>query len=172
MTLWPKPFEAASARQVSSHRINAAGRAAWGAGFAACYLLSIALHAAPLLRCRIEQGGDSRVLDVAPVADPYTVAAIDINGRFRFKAVVIGDTTHVDYVKLYVYYVAKEQRRLIHQTTYLAPLAKAAAQAVDAHGQSFDADAQSASLTGINHVYSPSLERELQYACALLEGTP
>lgn len=59
-----------------------------------------ALFASPLLRCHIDQGGSSQVLDFIPVGDPCSVKAIDINGRFRFKAVVIGDTQHVEYISL------------------------------------------------------------------------
>jgi hypothetical protein len=124
----------------------------------AAYLVPAALHAAPLLRCRIDQGGTRQVLDVRPVADPYTVAATDINGRFRFKAVVIGDERQVDYIKLYVYGTLKRQPVLIHLAHYVAPVAAA--------------NPGEAALTGINYVYSPLLERELSYGCALLQSTP
>lgn len=151
-------------RHAPVHRTIPVLRAAKYACLAACCLFAAALpgaaQAAPLLRCRIDQGGDTRMLDVAPVADPYTVAAVDINGRFRFKAVVIGDATHVDYVKLYVYVHTARQPLLIHQTTYLSPQPGA------------NAYTSPAALTGINQVYSPQLERELQYACALLESAP
>lgn len=120
-------------------------------------LFPIMLRAAPLLRCQIDQGGDTRVLDFIPVADPYGVAAIDINGQFRFKAVVIGDTQHVEYIKLYVYRQSKRQPVLLHLAKYLTPVAA-------------ESSAPS-SLTGVNYVYSPQLERELQYGCALLEKT-
>jgi hypothetical protein len=121
-------------------------------------LLTPALHAAPLLRCQIEQGGTSKTIAAVPVADPYAVAAVNINDHFRFKAVVVGDASHVEYVKLYVYVPSKRQPLLLHQTTYLAPVASK--------------DAQPAALTGINYVYAPQLERELKYGCALLEVTP
>lgn len=113
------------------------------------------LYAAPLLRCQIDQGGSSQILDFPPVSDPYPVKAIDINGRFRFKAVVMGDAQQIEYIKVYVYSQTKRQPILLHQAKYMAPMTRADA--------SFDA------LTGINYVYSPQLERELQYGCALLE---
>lgn len=120
-------------------------------------MIPTVLFASPLLRCQIDQGGVAQVLDFIPVGDPYSVKAIDINDRFRFKAVVIGDTRHVEYIKLYVYSQTKRQPMLLHQATYLAP--------VGSH------DPVPYSLTGMNHVYSPRLERELQYGCALLEQT-
>lgn len=121
-------------------------------------LLASTAHAAPLLRCQIEQGGAGTTIDTVPVADPYTVPARDINGHFRFKAVVIGDAAHVEYVKLYVYATTKRQPLLLHETVYLAPVARR--------------DAAPGALTGVNYVYAPNLERELQYRCALLEVTP
>lgn len=168
-----------------AYRSGPAARRAWGACPAVfrpaafcliafflltCCLVPSALHAAPLLRCRIDQGGERRVLDAAPVADPYAVAAVDINGRFRFKAVVIGDAVRVDYVKLYVYFVGQRQPVLIHQATYLAPVASAAT--VGARTGDAGADTGWAALTGINRAYSPLLERELEYGCALLETAP
>ncbi|MES3024109.1 MAG: hypothetical protein V4857_21285 [Pseudomonadota bacterium] len=118
-------------------------------------LLPATLLAAPVLRCQINQGESARVLDFKPVADPYTVQAVDIDGLFRFKAVVIGDTQHVAYIKIYVYGQNPRQPMLLHQATYQAPVASAAAPP--------------SSLTGVNYVYAPPYERELQYGCALLE---
>ena len=114
--------------------------------------------AAPLLRCKIEQGGSTQVLEFAPESSPYTARAVDINGRFRFKAVMVGDAQQVEYVKLYTYDFPKRQPVLLHEAKYMAPTA--------------GSSPQPASLTGVNFVYSPRLERELQYECALLEITP
>lgn len=112
-------------------------------------------HAAPLLRCQIDQGGTLQTIEAAPVTDPYTVKAVDINGRFRFKAVVVGEAGKVEYVKLYVYNALKRQPVLLQEAKYLAPVPSATA-APDA-------------LTGVQYLYSLSLERELKYGCALLE---
>ncbi len=119
-------------------------------------MLPATLLAAPLLRCQIDQGGSTMVRDFSPVADPYQVAALDINGRFRFKAVVIGDAQHIEYIKLYVYSQTKRQPVLLHEAVYLAPVA--------------GADPRSSALTGVNRVYSPQLERELEYGCAIVEA--
>jgi hypothetical protein len=133
-------------------------RSACAIGLLALCLPTTDLQAAPLLRCGIQQGGTSRAVDFVPVTDPYSVKAIDINDRFRFKAVVIGDALRVEYIKIYVYTHTRREPMLLHQTSYLAPVASR--------------DAQPDALTGANHVYSPSLERELRYGCALLETTP
>ena len=122
-------------------------------------LLPAVASASPLLRCQVTYAGATRVLEFAPVADPYRVEAVDIDGRFRFKAVVIGDERRVDFVSLYSYYEAERQSVLLHQAKHLAPVARASSASNPAPG----------ALTGQNHVYSPGLERELQYACVLVE---
>ena len=139
-------------------RAATSARAAYALGLLAGCSLAAELQAAPLLRCEIQQGGTSRIVDSAPVTDPYRVKAIDINDHFRFKAVVIGDALRVEYIKIYVYTHTKREPMLLHQTSYLAPAASR--------------EPAPEALTGINHVYSPRLERELRYGCALLETTP
>jgi hypothetical protein len=113
------------------------------------------LQASPVLRCKIDQGGVTRLLDVTATDDPYRVKAIDINGRFRFKAVMIGNERRIDYIKLYTYDQARRQPALLHQAVYLTPSVSAA----------------TASMTGVQFVYASDLERELQYQCTLLELT-
>lgn len=127
------------------------------------YLLIVALFpqqvvAAPLLRCQIMQNGSTQILDFKPESDPYQVKAIDINGRFRFKAVVIGDARQIAYIKLYIYDHAKPKPMLLHEAKYIAPLALA--------------DTSPAALTGLNDVYALPFERNLQYGCAVLEVAP
>jgi hypothetical protein len=110
------------------------------------------------LRCKIDQGGSTQVLEFAPESAPYTAKAIDINDQFRFKAVVVGDARQIEYIKIYTYDFPKRQPVLLHEAKYMAPVARP--------------NPQPASLTGVNYVYSPRLERELQYECALLETAP
>jgi len=127
-------------------------------GFIIGGIFSDILFAAPLLRCQINRGAESRLLEFSPVSDPYSVKAVDISGGFRFKAVVVGGDSKIDYIKLYTYYESKRQAVLLHEAKYLAPVAQA--------------NPSSADLTGLNYVYSPRLERELLYSCALFEVTP
>jgi hypothetical protein len=127
-------------------------------GFLIVALSSTTSLAVPLLRCKIDQGGSAKVLEFAPENTPYTAKAIDINNQFRFKAVVVGDARQIEYIKLYTYDFPKRQPVLLHEAKYLAPIARPVSQP--------------ASLTGVNYVYSPRLERELQYDCALLETAP
>ncbi len=122
-------------------------------------LLVAAFSAAadPRLRCRLEQGATAQVLDVAPVADPYSVAPVTINGRFRFKAVVIGDARRIAYINLYTYFQTERRLLLLHQAKYIAPTI---------------ASDPAATLTGWNYLYSPGREREFQYGCTLVEVAP
>jgi hypothetical protein len=112
-------------------------------------------QASPVLRCKIDQGGVTRMLDVTATDDPYRVKAIDINGRFRFKAVMIGNERQIDYIKLYTYDQARRQPALLHQAVYLMP----------------SVSASTSSMTGVQLVVASDLERELQYQCTLLEST-
>lgn len=128
--------------------------------FGARFLLPLALlssgaaEASPLLRCEVSYAGATHILEAAPVADPYSVVAKDIAGRFSFKAVVIGDDQHVDYIKLYAYYQSPRQPVLLHEARYLPP---------------FAASVSPYALTGTQFLYSysPDLGRELQYHCTL-----
>lgn len=117
--------------------------------------------AAPRLVCQLAQGGTATRIEVAPTSDPYTVATRQIN-HFRFKAVVVGDASGVEYVKLYTYYETArggaeeggDKLRQVHQARYVAP----ALQHDDGPG-----------LTGTVYVYEPRLGREFSYDCALRE---
>lgn len=133
-------------------------RAACVASLLIAGLSPAAASAAPLLRCELDQGGSVMVRDFSPVADPYGVVPVEVNGRFRFKAVVIGDAQHIEYIKLYVYSKTKRQPVLLHEAVYLTPVASQ--------------DTRPSALTGVNYIYSPQLERELKYGCAILETTP
>lgn len=113
-----------------------------------------ALHASPLLHCEVAYAGSTQTLETEPVADPYPVRAVDVGGRFWFKAVMVGSARQVEYIKLYAYLDTRSQPVLVQQATYIPPFA------------------QSASLTGRQFVYAGPVERELQYECSLKESAP
>ncbi|MBV8666079.1 MAG: hypothetical protein JO269_06285 [Burkholderiaceae bacterium] len=116
--------------------------------------------AAPLLRCEVVYAGSSHIVEAAPGSDPYTTPSVDIDGRFRFKAVLLGTQERVDAVKLYVYYETRKQPVLLQEAKYLPPFAAA------------DASGSPDALTGRQYLYAPPLGRELQYGCALREAKP
>jgi hypothetical protein len=126
--------------------------------FLAMWSQSAAFAASPLLRCEINQGGEAYIVDFLPRTDPYTVEAKNINGKFRFKAIVLGNEQLVESVKIYTYYQEQHQMVLLHEARYMPPFSQS--------------PSSSAALTGVNYLYSPRLEEELQYGCALLEVDP
>jgi hypothetical protein len=115
--------------------------------------------AAPLLHCEVTYAGNTHKLETMiggdPGSDPYTTESIDIDGRFRFKAVILGTAQKIEAIKLYAYYETRKQPVLIEEAKYLPPFASS--------------DSPYA-LTGLHFLYAPPLGRELQYGCALREG--
>ena len=118
-------------------------------------LLSLEANAAPVLRCNFEVNAESYQHAFVPVCNPYTAASVDLGGRFRFKAVVLGDAQQVSLINLYVFYQTERQPMLMQHLKFVAPVA---------HSQPTP-DA----LTGRVALYSPFLGKELQYSCALHE---
>lgn len=116
-------------------------------------LLPAIASGAMVLSCKIDQGGVTQSVDFLPATDPYNAKGIDINGRFLFKAVVIGKSDHIDYIKLYTYNNSTRQPMLLHEAHYLSPLPSS--------------KDNTQTLTGVNYIYSPDLERELKYSCTL-----
>lgn len=115
-------------------------------------LLSHSATAAPLLRCEVAYAGTTHVIEARPEADPYPVPSVDIGGRFRFKAVMVGEAQRLDYIKLYAYLETPRQPVLIQQATYLPP---------------FMVTPMPYALTGDQRLYAGPVERELQYRCTL-----
>ena len=111
-----------------------------------------------VLQCRVEQGGESFVFQARPVQNPYLAPTLNINGRFRFKMVVVGSAQAVDYIKIYAFDNPRRQPVLLQFAHYANPL--------------FSTSDNPAALTGVQTVYSPRLEREMQYQCALYERAP
>jgi hypothetical protein len=127
-------------------------------GVLALGVIPMTLAAAPRLRCDLYQGGTTQTVETAPVSDPYVAQGVDIGGRFRFKAVLVGDLDRVEYVALYTWYLGDGRPVLLHEAKYLAPLALR--------------DPPPAALTGHQYLYGPGLEREFQYGCTLVEVAP
>lgn len=123
----------------------------WGA-------LCTQAHAAPVLRCHFEVNAERFEHSFTPVAEPYGVTSVNLADRFRFKAVVLGENTHVDLINLYVSYQTERQPMLLQHLKFLKPVAQTA-PTPDA-------------LTGRVALYSPFLGKELLYGCALHEVQP
>jgi hypothetical protein len=128
------------------------------------------LAASPFLRCEVTQDGMTYKEDFLPTDDPYSVQAKDINGQFQFKAVVFG-TESLESIKIYTYYRYQHQVVLLHEARYLPPFNQDIQNSENNPGSENNPNPASyAALTGINYLYSPEVEQELQYGCALLEA--
>ena len=111
------------------------------------------------LQCELTYAGATESVLARPVADPYTVPAVDVRGRFRFKPVLVGTPGRLERVNLYIYLETPAQPVLVQQAKYLPPF-------------DWPADGRPLRLTGEQRVYAGPLERELIYNCQLLRGAP
>ena len=155
------PFESTDNMLIAKHTIYSAVFVS----IAAFSCMSAPLSAQPLLRCEISYAGTTHILTATIHNDPdsdansdtggaYINEAMDVGGRFRFKAILLGSKEHLDTIKLYAYYETHRQPVLLQEVRYVAP---------------FTVSTTPYGLTGLNYLYSPPLGRELQYGCALLE---
>ena len=110
---------------------------------------------AALLQCHVTYAGSTHVVEARPVSDPYTVPSVDIGGRFRFKAVMVGQARQVESIALYAYLDTARQPILIHHALHMPPYRP---PTVSGHPYN---------LTGQQHLYAGPVERELTYHCIL-----
>lgn len=113
---------------------------------------SLPALAEPLLQCALTYAGSTQTLETRSVTDPYTVASVDVGGRFRFKPVMVGRGNRLEYVKLYAYLETRDKPVLIQLAKYLPPFRPGSAP--------YD-------LTGVQYLYGGPVERELMYQCKL-----
>ena len=137
--------------------------AAWGVGLGASTSALAQTSTAAQLHCEVGYAGDTQMVKTQPVSDPYPVESVDIGGRFRFKAVMVGTGQQVDYIKLYSYFVGPQQPVLIHLARYLPPFT---------NRPTAERDPRGTRLTGMQYLYAGPAERELQYQCFLKNVPP
>lgn len=153
-------------RRITHTRVACCLLAAWGVGLGASTSALAQTSTAAQLHCEVGYAGDTQTVKVQPVSDPYPVESVDIGGRFRFKAVMVGTGQQVAYVKLYSYFVTLQQPVLIHLARYLPPFV-APSTTTPA-----ERDPRGINLTGTQYLYAGPAERELQYQCFLQNAQP
>jgi len=121
-------------------------------------VLPCAAQASAQLQCTFDVNSETHHTVHGLATDPYTVAAVPIGTRFRFKAIVLGDEQGLESINLYVYYTTRRQPMVMQHVQYRQP-------------QALRNPAPDA-LTGRVALYSPLLGKELQYHCALAEVAP
>ncbi len=109
--------------------------------------------ASPKLICQIDQGGKTIAVSAVASSDPYSFKAVNINDRFRFRAVVVGNDASIDYIKLYTYYQSGQRSLILQEEKYLSP--------------EIPVTNAVRPVTGVVTLYSPRMGREIVYSCSL-----
>jgi len=103
--------------------------------------------------CTVTYGGEARRLEFPAATDPYAVKALDIAGRFRFKATYIREPWTSASINVYAYHRVDDTNVLLQEGKYLPPFM--ASTSAGRFG-----------FTGRQLVYSRE-QRELEYWCEL-----
>jgi len=110
-----------------------------------------AAAAAEELVCAVTYGGETQTLRAAPVASPYTVAPTPIGSYFLFRPVFERPVRGAASLKLYTYADRDGGPVPLHVAEYAWPV-----RSQGAHG-----------FTGLQRVYEPVRDGELEYWCAM-----
>ncbi len=117
--------------------------------------IALALAAAPAMAeqvaCHYRYGGEEHVLVVRPVASPYAVPAIAVGSYFRFRAVFQTQPADLASIKVYTYGDHDDTPVIIHQASFDYPPPPAGRYG----------------FTGLQFVYEPLRDGELQYWCRM-----
>lgn len=116
-------------------------------------LLAAPAHAAKV-RCHLTYGGETRIVDASPTRDPYTVLPVSFGSYFLFRIVFREQPADLAGIKLTTFADRDEGPVVIHQATHPFPPPLAAA----------------GGFTGLNVVYEPVRDGELQYWCEMKEA--
>ena len=123
------------------------------AAVAAACLLPLGALADEQVVCRYTYGGESWSLVAKPVDSPYEVPSIAVGSYFRFRVVFQKTPADLASIKIYTYADRDEGAVPIHQASYRYPAPQ-------------DAGAPYG-FTGLQFVYEPVRDGELQYWCRL-----
>lgn len=112
--------------------------------------------------CHVSYGGETRQIEANPTDNPYTVPVIEFGSILLFRIVHRTAPADLASVKLYTYAGLVSGPVIVHQASHPLPLA--AAQTV-----SPDAPKAAYGFTGLNFVYEPLRDGELQYWCEMTD---
>ncbi|WP_205854795.1 hypothetical protein [Piscinibacter defluvii] len=108
------------------------------------------------LVCAVTYGGQTQTLRAAPVASPYGVQATAIGSYFLFRPVFERPPGGAATLKIYIYADAEGGPVPLHVAEFAYPV-----KAQGRHG-----------FTGLQRVYEPMRDGELEYWCALRRAGP
>ena len=138
-----------------------AGRCRWNSSSSRCLVAAKSLLSAGLLglllaisnfasageiRCAITYGGETIVFDVNPTRDPYTVPTRAVGSFLLFRAVFRDTPADLAGIDLYTYADRDAGPLIVHHASYAWPLPEG-------------------DFTGLQRVYEPLHDSELQYRC-------
>ena len=113
----------------------------------AIFLSSVAQAQTQSVACHITYGGETRVIEAAPVATPYSVPTVQVGSYFLFRLVFEAGTA----IKAYVYGDRDSGPVPLHQASFDYPVRNAGRYG----------------FSGQHFVYEPVRDGELQYWCEL-----
>lgn len=145
------PLRPTKALLTSARRLFKPSLPSWAAILPAA-LLSSSL-AAQTVHCHIDYGGERRILSARPTTTPYERETVQVGSYFLLRLVMEDPASEGAAFKMYVYAVPDEGPVLLHQLVHPLPLAGGVAPRYG--------------FTGLNFVYEPLRDGELQYWCAL-----
>ena len=101
--------------------------------------------------CHVSYGGTTQQVEALPVSSPYRVSPVAIGSYFLFRIVFQKEPAELANIKLYAYADRDSGPVIIHQASYAYPLANATVNG----------------FSGLNYVYEPVRDGELQYWCEI-----
>ncbi|RTL54352.1 MAG: hypothetical protein EKK46_08240 [Rhodocyclaceae bacterium] len=117
-------------------------------------LCHAAAASAEAVECHIRYGGEEKVLLAEPVSSPYAVPAVQVGSYFRLRVVNQSSPADLSSIKVYTYADRDDAPVLIHQASYAYATARLAGGPLG--------------FTGMQRVYEPVRDGELEYWCRLL----
>lgn len=112
------------------------------------------MAAADTVACHLTYGGQTQLVEARPSASPYNEAPVAMGSYFLFRIVYRNEPADLAAIKLYAYADRDSGPVIIHQASHPLPAVNRAR-----HG-----------FTGLQYVYEPVRDGELQYWCELRAG--
>lgn len=118
---------------------------------AACVLAASSLVRADTVACHLSYGGETQVIESAPLVSPYIDTPTLIGSFFRFRIVFMREPADLARINLYVHAALDDAPIPVQHASYPYPVGN--------HGRY--------GFTGLQRVYEPQRESELQYWCEM-----
>lgn len=106
------------------------------------------------LLCAVDYGGETKTLEIAPTRNPYSVPTHAIGSFFHFRVVFREQPADLAGIEIYTYADRDIGPLILHHASYPYPLSAL----------------PQGDFTGLQRVYEPLRDSELQYRCRIEEG--